>query len=496
MPSPLAYAADLLDPPQRVYPTPGDLARALDPTTVQTPALRYIDAALVEAAQTRDARLIISLPPQEGKSQRVTQTGTLWRLIQDPDLRCGVVSYAQLLAEGFGRTIRNWITANSGQDGGLDLGLRVARDNGSVRRWGLAGRRGGVVCAGIGSGLTGKPLDYLVIDDPVADAEQAASPTYRDRVWEHWRSVASTRLAPGAPVIVILTRWHEDDLAGRLLAAPDGAVWRVINIPAQAEAADPLGRPPGEYLTSARRRTPAEWDAIKIRAGSRAWSALYQGRPTTEGGEILRREWWRRYDHADTTGMRVISSWDTAVKDTGDYVAGLVLGLLDGQVYVLDAVHARLSFSATVDALLGQLAAWPMIREVLIEDTANGPAIIDVLRRRVPHLIPVPPAGSKVARAQAIAPAVEAGSVLLPSPRVARFDVEGLIEEASAFPNGAHDDRVDALSQGVRRLLYGQTSTAWLEHHRRAVAEGHLPEVRTDWAALMNQIRGERCGSR
>ncbi len=137
---------------------------------------------------------------------------------------------------------------------------------------------------------------------------QADSSNYRDMVWAWWQSTASTRLAPGAPVIVILTRWHEDDLAGRLQAAEDGHLWRVVNIPALADhdpakgQTDPLDRTPGTWLPSARGRTPAEWDAIRTRAGSRVFNALYQGRPSPATGDVWQRAWWRRYD--DPCGRR------------------------------------------------------------------------------------------------------------------------------------------------------------------------------------------------
>jgi hypothetical protein len=143
----------------------------------------------------------------------------------------------------------------------------------------VAARRhdGGVFSVGIGGGLTGRPVDLMVIDDPIKDRKQADSEAYRENVWDWWTDVASTRLAPGAPVVLILTRWHEDDLAGRLLAAEDGHRWKVLRIPAQADhdpdkgETDPLGREPGEYLDSARGRTDAQWEAIKVRVGSRTW---------------------------------------------------------------------------------------------------------------------------------------------------------------------------------------------------------------------------------
>ncbi|WP_369043500.1 terminase large subunit domain-containing protein [Streptomyces sp. Midd1] len=255
------YAARSFEPRPDAdrWPTPGSLAKVVEPATQQTPALDLVDEAVTWAYNTPHARLLVSMPPQEGKSQRVTMTGSLWALHRNRDLRIGIVSYNKPLAEGFGRTVRNWITTYNGDDGTLDLGLRIARDNGAASRWQLSGHAGGIICVGLKGSLTGRPLDALVIDDPFADKEQADSAYYRDRVWGWWQSVGSTRLAPGAPVIVILTRWHEDDIAGRLLAAEDGHRWRVLNIPALADhdpekgQSDALGREPGTWLQSARR---------------------------------------------------------------------------------------------------------------------------------------------------------------------------------------------------------------------------------------------------
>ena len=160
------HAARMFDPPPpSPWATPGDLARAIDPRIRQTPALDLIDQALVDVEAGRCDRLIVSMPPQEGKSSRVTTMGPLWFLTRNPDRRIAVVSYAQSLAQGFGRDIRNYITQNQGEDGTLDLGLRIAQDNGSAGQWQIAGRRGGVRSVGMSGGLTGRPADALGLDD-------------------------------------------------------------------------------------------------------------------------------------------------------------------------------------------------------------------------------------------------------------------------------------------------------------------------------------------
>lgn len=198
-----------------LWPTPGKMAEYLDPRTVQTPALRLIDEKLVKAFTTPDYRLIISMPPQEGKSQRASRRFPLWALHQNPDLRIAMASYETRIATRWGRTVRDDIAQNPG------LGLEVRYDMSSQSEWELSGHMGGMFSVGVGGAMTGRAVDLLLIDDPVKGREQADSPTIREKTWDWWTDVALTRLAPGAPVIIILTRWHADDLAGRLLAEDD-----------------------------------------------------------------------------------------------------------------------------------------------------------------------------------------------------------------------------------------------------------------------------------
>lgn len=487
----------------RRWETPGELARALDPATVQTAALDAIDEAIVWAYTTPGARLAVSIGPQEGKSSRLTKVGSLWALTQDPERRIGIASYAQPLAEGFGRDIRNWITTNNGDEDTLDLGLRIAPDYGSAKRWQLDGHRGGIVCVGIGSGFTGRAAEALVIDDPFADMKQAESLYFRERVWSWWQSVAAPRLAPGSPVLVICTRWHEDDLVGRLVGAEDGHRWRVINIPALADhdpakgQSDPLGREPGQWLKSARGRTNAEWEQIRIQAGSRVFTALYQGRPSPDAGNVWQRHWWRRYheplwsQHPDVPGAylvhgcdELVISVDCAFKDTksSDFVVMQVWARRGANVYLLDQVRKRLSFTETVTAFIALVARWPQASRRLVEDKANGTAVIDSLKSKIPGIVPVTPKESKYSRATAVAPFIEAGNVFLPEAKegVALFDAEELITEASAFPNGSHDDMVDATSQALAEMLLDGTGAqawiAWIKKKAELTAAGMAEE--------------------
>lgn len=449
--------------------TAGTLAKRLDATTVQTPALDLVDAELQELLDTPDGRLILMMPPQEGKSTRVAKHFVAWVLKQRPWTRVVGASYGQGLANRNGRAVRNLIRSNP------DLGLVLAPDNGSASEWELErsgeAQRGGLVSVGIGAGLAGRPADLLVIDDPIKDRQDADSEVMRDFTWDWWTDVGSARLGPGAQVVLILTRWHEDDLAGRLLAAEDGHLWKVVRIPAQADhdpelgETDPLGREPGEFLESARGRTPEQWQAIKTRVGSRTWNALYQGRPTSAEGNMFKRDHWGQYDVPmwleREDGARIVThyddlliSWDMTFKKTEgtDKVSGQVWMRRGADAFLLDRVNRRMDFVDTLQAFNQLSARWPQAVLKLVEDKANGPAVISMLGRKVPGIVPEEPHGGKEARAAAVSPLVEAGNVWLPSPELAPWIGE-FIDEAAGFPTATHDDDVDAMTQALNRLV-------------------------------------------
>ena len=461
-------AARMFEPTTHDWATPGDLARAIEPTTVQTKALDLIDEYLVKVESGEIDRLIINLPPQEGKSTRVTTIGPLWFLTRNPERRIAIVSYAQDLADEFGRNIRNHIASNDGDDGSLDLGLQVARDNGAARRWQLEGNKGGVRAVGIRGGLTGRPVDALFIDDPISNLEQANSKTYREQAWGFWQSVGITRLAPGAPVVLVLTRWHADDIAGRLLAGEDADRWTVLNIPAEATEDDPLGRKPGQWLESARGRTAKQWEQIKVSVGPKVWQSLYQGNPTLDEGGVFPTEWthyqqplWVENDDGSRTvpgigrdDHELVQSWDLAFKgeDSSDYVVGQVWLRVGNTAYLLDQVRRRMNFNETIEAIKSMTARWPQAIAKFIEDRANGPAVINALHGQVMGLIPIEPEGSKYARASAVSPLVWSGNVQLPTVKLCPW-VETFLQEALSFPAGANDDQIDTLTQAINRLL-------------------------------------------
>jgi predicted phage terminase large subunit-like protein len=455
-------AARQFEPGKPKHATPGELAQRIDPRIVQTPALDLMDAELVRAFNTPDGRLIWLMPPQEGKSDR-TMKFIIWALTQNPDLRIINASYAQGLANRNGRSIRNAILTHP------ELGIDIAPDNGAAHEWQIAGHDGGVLAVGRGAGATGRACDLLVIVDPIKDRKEADSEIIRQTCIDWWTDVLSTRLAPGASVVLIETRWHENDLAGYLQSAPDGHVWRTVNVPALADhnpakgETDPLGREPGEFMQSARKRTARQWESIRVRVGPRTWNALYQGRPAPAEGGIFKRDNWVYYqtpmwiDRPDgsklTTGFDlVLASWDMTFKDTSqsDYVVGQVWGFKGADSYLLDQVRGRWDFPETLRQVAALAAKWPDALLKIVEDKANGTAVLASLRRTIPGLVPETPTESKTARAAAVSPLQESKNVHLPDPALAPW-VGDFVEECAGFPNAAHDDQVDTMSQALKR---------------------------------------------
>ncbi|MEA5366089.1 phage terminase large subunit [Amycolatopsis sp., V23-08] len=460
--------AEAARPPQSL----GEFTTSVDPRNVQTPALDLLDEKLAAVARGEIKRLIISMPPQEGKSQRVSRRFPAWMLKRNPELRIAITSYELGVARRWGRQIRNDLAEHP------EIGLKVRSDTSAAHEWQLEGHDGGVYSVGIGGPLTGRPVDLLIIDDPIKDRAQADSQTQRDSCWEWWTNVARTRFASNTAVVIIMTRWHEDDLAGRLISTGD---WDVVNIPAQAESEeDPLGREPGEYLTSTRGRTTEEWEAIEKDVGPRVWGALYQGNPSPADGDLLKRGWWQFYpapQAVEVDGVmqpaqfdKIIQSWDFTFDDTksSDFVVGQVWGRRGADVYLLDQVRDRMDFPTTVRAVQAMTTRWPDAHTKLIEKKANGAAVIKQLKSKVSGIVAITPTESKEARVAAVSDFVEAGNVYVPS--LDRDDASfvqwsaGFVEECASFPNGSHDDQVDAMSQALARLLVraAKPNVRWL----------------------------------
>jgi predicted phage terminase large subunit-like protein len=256
-------------------------------------------------------------------------------------------------------------------------------------------------------------------------------------------------------MVIMMTRWSELDLTGRLLEVIPNLKKKkvkVINIPALAYENDPLGRKEGEALWP-ERYDKEELEEIKVEVGSRIFGALYQGSPAPDEGNIFKRAWWQRYTQYTLPGdfdFR-FHSWDMAFKDKkdSDFVVGQVWGVAGKDHYLLDQVRFRGEFTETVKAVYKLIYKWQDYDAILIEDKANGPAVISSLKDEFNGVVPIEPDGSKLARASSVSPMVEAGDVYIPMKDMTPW-VNDFVEECAKFPNAAKDDQVDALSQALR----------------------------------------------
>lgn len=475
------YAARMFEPQTPRWETPGDLAKYLDPTTVQTPALDIVDEHLVRAFNTRSARLIITLPPQEGKSERATRRFPLWALTQNPRLRIAIASYSHDIARRFGRTIRDDVETH-----GQELGMTIRPDVSSQSEWELADTGGSVYSVGVGGSLTSRRVDLMIIDDPLKGMEQADSETYRENLWDWFTATVATRLSPGAPIIVIQTRWHEDDLAGKLLALDDDR-WEVLSIPAQCEdpETDPLGRRLGEFMVSAQGRTQEDWELRKAEQTARSWAALFQQRPVPAEGAVWKAP-WIDLNKAHTGDVlhrlaRVVVAVDPAAKSkkTSDLTGIIVAGLdTQGHAWVLDDRTLRGT------PIEWGMAAWDALLdwrggELIVEDNQGGEMVQEVMRtawhtvkgrRAVTQLAPpvrtVTATQSKRTRAESVAAYYEAGRVHHAADGTDRL--HQLEQQMLSWTgDGTSPDRIDALVHALTVLFAPNHSGAAIRPRRR-----------------------------
>lgn len=435
---------------------------------------------------------MLEAPPRHGKSEIVSRRFPAFALGRDPNLSMIATSYGLDLASRLNRDVQRIIMNERYREifPGTELHGKnvVTVADGSYLRnseiFEVVGHRGVYRCAGVGGGITGMGADILLIDDPVKDAAQAYSATFRDRVWDWYTSTAYTRLMPGGGVLLVMTRWHEDDLAGRILAESEkgGEQWEVVRYPAIAEAPEEH-RNPGEALHP-ERYSITQLETIKKAVGSTVFGALYQQRPAPAEGAMFKRAWfnarWRRPGEPELEGLesKVIDPETFAFNKIGivvdcsfkktldsDFVVAGVIGYAPPYRYVLDLVWEQMSFTETVRAISDLRTKWKRCREICIEDKANGPAVIEVLKRKFPAVIELNPMGGKEARAAAVTGDVEGGNFVLPA---SAPWVNDFISEVISFPRAAHDDTVDFLSYSLMR--YSASSAA--ERFRKLVRTG------------------------
>lgn len=481
------------------------------------PFVQLLGRKFAQAVTGEDPLQIWNLPPQYGKSTLASQWGPAWALDRDPTTRIILTSYGDDLVKRNALAVRDILDTHS-----ATLRTRLRRDQRRQDRF-STDQGGGVLAASIRSGMTGFPADGIVIDDPLKDWQEAHSAARRSLVVNQYRSVIRARKPKW--IILVMTRWHEEDLTGWLMeqmAVGTGEPFTLVRLPAIAEApsltssdpvlrmADPLGRAPGELLE------PDRFDAAEVAAthlalGSYLTAGLEQQRPAPEEGGELKRAWWRLDDAMPTNADQWLTSWDMKLKDkeSGDYVVGGTWARTGKDAWLTDVYRGQWGFATTVNAIALAAVRQPNARQHLVENTGNGPEVIEELRKARPGyevsediagqlgmtveeraavnrvrrrglngVVPVNPKGDKKARARAQAPSIEAGDVHL---HAGASWLGSFLDETAAFPTGAHDDQVDMMSQALSRLSRGaavaKAPEGRVPSSRRGARAGGAPGV-------------------
>ena len=405
-----------------------------------------------QVANKESPRLMLFMPPRHGKSTLASVAFPAWHLGRHPNHEFISCSYSGSLAMNFSRKVRQLLREPVYKN--VFEKSRLDKDSQSIESWQTT-QGGGYVAAGVGGGITGKGAHVMVIDDPVKNREDAESDNNREATWDWYTSTAYTRLSPGGGILVILTRWHDDDLAGRLLKqAEEGAdQWEVIKYPAIAEV-DETFRKYGESLHPERYNVDA-LEQIRKAIGPRDWSALYQQNPVSDEGDYFSRDMIRYYEDEDIeyAQLNYYCAWDLAIgqRDRNDYSVGIVVGVDEyDNLFVVDVVRGKYDGFELVEQILDLYETWrPGI--VGIErghiEMALGPFLQKRTRERglSEAYFKDLKVGrrDKEARARAIQGRMQQGMVYFPKDAVWTGT---MVAELLRFPNGAHDDQVDALA--------------------------------------------------
>lgn len=443
---------------------------------------RYLNAFI----RGQIPRLIITAPPRHSKSEAVSRRMPALLLGQNPDLQVISATYNQKFASRLNRDVQRIITSPQYRELFPDTRLserhvRTVADGTWVRNsemFEVVGRSGYYLCAGIGGGIAGNGGDVAIIDDPCRSWEDATSKTKRDGIWEWYTSDLYTRLSKVGRISLTLTRWHEDDLAGRLLAKmksdPEADKWTIVNLPAIKEGTDREcpddEREPGEALWP--ERFPVKRLMQVKHNNEMVFVSLYQQRPAPLEGNIIKTAHWRRFKTwpERSTMDEMILSIDLpfkrreAKKGGTDYAAFGIWGRRGTDIFLMHLTRRRMGFTEQEETAVALIDKWPEVIAKLVEAKANGDALIDKLRKTVPGLIAINPRTDKVNRAWAVSPLVRAGNVWIPEDTLAPW-VEEFIAEWAVFPAGTHDDIVDCTTQALN-YFSGDA------HHQGAVPIG------------------------
>lgn len=400
---------------------------------------KRLEQAVDEVAAGGTRRIVVSLPPGSGKSQTASVALPLHILAKHPDWNIGLVSAELSLATKFSRDAKREAPG---------FGIKIAADSKAQTEWETTDG-GGVIARGVGGALTGRRLTALIIDDPIKDAKHAYSELERQNLWDWYQSVAKTRLSPASLALCVMTRWHESDIAAKLLAQG----WEEFRLPALAETGDLLGREPGEpLLTPQSEETPGQaldrWQQERSEVGEMVWAGLYQQRPAPAKGSMFNADWLR--DPPEDLDLSIgtwFTSWDLSFGGSGDYTVGTVWQAIPGWYILHDMIRGRWEFTDQLTQFKRTAQRYPQCSHHLVEKAANGAAMVDVTQRSgVTGVTPIKPLGAKEVRWMAATPTMEAGKV---ATMLTDTHLQALRDEMVVAPNGAHDDILDSVCQAI-----------------------------------------------
>lgn len=439
-----------------------------DPAYQNAKHLELIARYLEGVEQGKIKRLMIFMPPRHGKSEMVSRKFPAYYLGKNPDNNVIISSYAKSLCRTFSRRVRG--TFESADYQLLFPGIRTAQDSRSVDQWEIHGHRGGLMAMGVEGAITGHGANLFIIDDPIKDRAEAESKIARDNVFDWYQNVALTRLEPNATMILMMTRWHQDDLAGRILATEKG-IWTVVNLPALIETEDqakidPLNRKVGDLLWQGR-FSKEEMQGKKATVGSRAWTALYQGAPMDTDSQRVKRDWIRWYDELPPKTQRG-GGIDTAtsLKTTADNMSMVEVAKDEnGFLYVDDVFCEKLTVNAFENFYVNRVKTTKFAR-TLIEENNAGEAIRQGIVKACrdnsvsPHPIGIKTSTDKGVRLSEFEGMIENGTIKF---KRGNKKVEELVEHLIDFPQGTVDDDVDALGFAIKAVLQNSgVNVRWL----------------------------------
>lgn len=468
---------------QEPFLGPLDLLMRLDKTYIETPALRLLSDELVAAAVRRETQvnapyLALSAPPQEGKSSIVARAFPLWLLMRDPDLRILVISYDDGSSVRWGRMLKAALKSHSGPEplNGMRVNLSLRAGSEAVNQLELDGFRGGLSCMSLIGGITGKPADVILLDDVVKDRRTARSAAFKTLWREQWQTAITSRLSARSLVVMDHTRWASDDPIGQQLAE-HGNRWRYVNIPAIVEdrpanpgesaapVKDPLGRQPGEWLESARKRTPEEWLQKRADVGEPDFWALYQGAPFPATGALFNVNHFRFWqatgdpwvlriperpgpDEDLRSAFRFITVDLAASKRTAaDYTVACAWAIAGtGELLLLDLRRVQVAPADHWDEAVGPLyVQWRC--PIYVEGSQYSTDLVYTAAREGAVVEKLEADTDKYTRAIPAARRMKQGGVYFPP---AAHWMPEFRSELKEFPTGAHDDQVDNLSYAHR----------------------------------------------